>query len=202
MKNIAIRENHLYKKVYSGGERAAGRYTVVYVLKDRKAYLLKKRSPLKEYVNRIGITVTKKLGCAVKRNRVKRIIRSALDGIFREFEVKKGYLIVVSARDAALDAKSTDIFNEMKRQFARLKMFKDPGSSEKEARERDAGNSESGCGVLPVFSGESPFCSDRGDNAGYGGSVPSEYSGCPLPDMSRKIYEGATDKAETETSGK
>ena len=36
MKNIAIRENHLYKKTYLSGAKAGGRYTSIYVLKDKK----------------------------------------------------------------------------------------------------------------------------------------------------------------------
>ena len=42
MKNIAITENHLYKKTYVGGKKTGGKYTAVYILKDRKAFALKK----------------------------------------------------------------------------------------------------------------------------------------------------------------
>ena len=74
MKNIASTENHLYKKAYAGGKKAGGKLTVVYVLKDKKAYVLKKANPQKEYINRIGITVSKKIGGAVQRNRAKRVV--------------------------------------------------------------------------------------------------------------------------------
>ena len=123
MKNIAIRENHLYKKTYLSGAKAGGRYTVIYVLRDKKAYLLKKAHPLKLSVNRIGLTVTKKLGTAVKRNRVKRIIRAALAMIEKEQPLKKGYLVVISAKSDAVEATSTDIYREMKKQLQKLQMI-------------------------------------------------------------------------------
>jgi len=123
MKNIAIRENHLYKKTYLSGSKAGGRYTSIYVLKDKKAYLLKKAHPLKINVNRIGLTVTKKLGKAVTRNRIKRIIRAALAKIEKELCLKKGYLIVISARPDACAATSDDIYAEMKKQFSKLSMI-------------------------------------------------------------------------------
>ena len=123
MKNLAIRENHLYKKTYLSGAKAGGRYTVIYVLRDKKAYLLKKAHPLKLSVNRIGLTVTKKLGTAVKRNRVKRIIRAALAMIEKEQPLKKGYLVVISAKSDAVEATSTDIYREMKKQLQKLQMI-------------------------------------------------------------------------------
>ena len=120
MKNIAIKENHLYKKTYDGGKKSAGSYCVIYCLKDKKAYLLKKQHPEKKTVNRIGLTVGKKIGGAVQRNRVKRVLRAAFAECERELELKKGYLIVIAARGAALEARSTEIAAEMKRQLARV----------------------------------------------------------------------------------
>lgn len=123
MKNIAIRENHLYKKVYVKGKKAYGKYTVIYLLKDIKAYKLKKENPRKEYINRIGLTATKKLGKAVVRNRVKRIIRAAFQEIEKNYVVKKGNLIVISAREDATAAKSNEIYCEMIKQLSRLSLI-------------------------------------------------------------------------------
>ena len=75
MKHIAIGENHLYSKAYNKGAKYVGKGVVIYVLKDLKANLLKKAHPDKVKVNRIGLTVTKKIGGAVIRSRVKRILR-------------------------------------------------------------------------------------------------------------------------------
>lgn len=123
MKNIAITENHLYKKTYAGGKKAGGKYAVIYVLKDRKAYALKKANPQKAYVNRVGLTVTKKLGNAVVRSRVKRILRAAYAETEKVYGVKKGWLVVICAREAAVNAGSQEIYAEMLRQFEKLDML-------------------------------------------------------------------------------
>ena len=123
MKNIAITENHLYKKAYVSGKKAGGKYTVIYVLKDRKAYALKKANPQKAYVNRVGLTVTKKIGNAVVRSRVKRILRAAYSETEKVYGVKKGWLVVICARDAAVNAKAQEIYAEMKRQLEKIDML-------------------------------------------------------------------------------
>lgn len=122
MKNIAITENHLYKKVYTGGKKASGRFTAVYVLKDRKAFILKKQNPEKLYINRIGLSVSKKIGGAVQRNRAKRVIRAALAMCEAEMTLKKGFLVVIAAREAATEAKSTEVYAELKKQLIKLGM--------------------------------------------------------------------------------
>lgn len=124
MKETPIRENHLYAKVYAGGRKYVGRYCVVYVLQDRHAKLLAKRHPQKEKVNRIGLTVSKKIGGAVERNRVKRILRAALRSITGKKKISTGYLIVIVARPAALSVKSTDIEKDLDAAFARFGMCK------------------------------------------------------------------------------
>ncbi len=133
MKNAAIKENHLYKKVYAKGNKAYGKYTVIYVLKDLKAFKLKKANPRKEYVNRIGLAVTKRIGGAVVRNRVKRIIRAALYETEKNYTLKKGNLIVISAREDAASAKSSDIYPEMVRQLKKLKLIAEPSEKEDHA---------------------------------------------------------------------
>ena len=75
MKHIAIGENHLYSKAYAKGKKFVAHNVIVYVLKDLKSEKLKNANPMKEHINRIGLTVSKKLGGAVVRNRVKRILR-------------------------------------------------------------------------------------------------------------------------------
>ncbi len=123
MKNIAITENHLYNKAYRQGKRFVGKYTAVYVLRDFAAARLKKENPQKVFVNRLGLTVSKKIGGAVERNRAKRVIRAAYDDV--RDGLKTGFLIVITAREAINDAKSTDVSRELEFAFSKLEMQKD-----------------------------------------------------------------------------
>ena len=125
MKNIAIKENHLYVKAYRRGERYVGRYLTVYVLKDYAAKRLCKENPQKQTVNRLGISVTKKIGGAVERNRAKRIIRAAYGTV--KNDLRRGYLIVISAREQINGRKSTDLEKELRSAFGCLAML-DNGS--------------------------------------------------------------------------
>lgn len=118
MKETAIRENHLYNKAYTRGKKAVGRYVAVYVLKDLAAKRLKKANPQGEYINRLGITVSKKIGGAVQRNRAKRIIRAAYR--VHVDRLRRGNLIVISARAAISGKKSGDIEVELLKAFREL----------------------------------------------------------------------------------
>ena len=121
MKEIAIRENHLYNKTYTRGKKFVGRYVAVYVLKDLAAKRLKKENPNKEYVNRLGLSVSKKVGGAVIRSRAKRIIRAAYRA--HADELRRGFLIVISARVAIVGKKSTDVEAELLKAFKELNMI-------------------------------------------------------------------------------
>lgn len=113
MKFVSLCENHLFQKAYRGGKKAPNHRIVLYVLADKKANLLKKRHPLKQKVNRLGITVSKKIGGAVQRNRAKRIIREAYRQLERNHTVKKGFLVVIVARESITGASSVDIYGEL-----------------------------------------------------------------------------------------
>lgn len=106
-------ENHLFGKVFKAKKRVGGRTLAVYCLKDLHAARLKKENPRKEKINRVGISVTKKLGCAVRRNRAKRIIREAYREINREREIKKGYLIVISPKESIAGKKTQDVKSDL-----------------------------------------------------------------------------------------
>ncbi len=126
MKFRAICENHLYSKAYSKGKRAVTSALAVYVLPDYAASRLAKAHPLKTRVNRIGLTVSTKLGGAVVRSRVRRILRAGLTALEREKPLKTGFLIVIAARGAAVSKKSNEIEAELGIAFTKLGMFKEP----------------------------------------------------------------------------
>lgn len=125
MKFTAIRENHLYSKAYSKGKRAVTPALAVYVLPDYAAKRLTKAHPEKKTVNRIGLTVSTKLGGAVIRSRVRRILREGLRAVERERALKTGFLIVIAARSSSVNLKSGDIKDNLNIAFKKLGMYKE-----------------------------------------------------------------------------
>ena len=81
---VTMKRNHEFQRLYHTGKSAASPYLALYCRKSRRGQ------------NRLGFTVGKKVGCAVKRNRVRRRLRE----IYRlhEGELQTGYDIVVVAR--------------------------------------------------------------------------------------------------------
>ena len=86
----SLKENKLFRRLYAKGTSAANGYLVLYCRKNGLGE------------NRIGYTVSKKLGHAVVRNRVRRRLRE----IYRlhEAEFRPGYDLVVVARGRAVNA--------------------------------------------------------------------------------------------------
>ena len=123
MKNPAITENHLYLKTFRKGKRFSGRILSLYVLKDYGAERLRKADPLHRTRNRLGLSVTKKIGGAVVRSRVKRILRAGYDHV--KGDLKTGYLIVISPYPKAAECKSTDVYKELRYAFRKLEMLKE-----------------------------------------------------------------------------
>ena len=112
MKFTAVCENHLYQKAYSKGKRYVTPALAVYVLPDYQSERLRRAHPQKKKVNRIGLTVSKKLGGAVVRSRVKRILREA----YREV----GHILILAAREAATGMKSTELAKDLYRALKKL----------------------------------------------------------------------------------
>ncbi len=129
MKNPSIKENHLYLKTFRKGKRFSGRLLSVYVLRDYAAERLKKEDPMHRLRNRLGLSVTKKVGGAVQRSRVKRILRAGYDAV--KGDLKTGYLIVISPYPRAADVKSTDALRELRYAFRKLDMLKETSGEPK-----------------------------------------------------------------------
>lgn len=96
-----LKENHLFSRAYRKGRCFSGKYVALYVLKNNREKDLVK----------LGITVSKSRGNAVKRNRTKRIIRESYR-IFHPF-IKEGHIIVIVARQPCVDAHVSVVTSEL-----------------------------------------------------------------------------------------
>ena len=85
----SLKLNHIFQRLYRTGGQANG-YLVLYARKNRTD------------TNRVGITVGKKLGHAVVRNRVRRRLREVYR--LNEDKFQSGWDIVVVARTRAVYA--------------------------------------------------------------------------------------------------
>lgn len=104
-----LKQRHMFGKVYSKAEFCSSKGIVVYCLKnyDRKKTLL-------------GISVSKKRGNAVVRNRTRRIIKEAYRKLYGR--IKKGYIIVIAARQACTSYKTQDVEKELAKAIENLKL--------------------------------------------------------------------------------
>ena len=85
----ALKLNHIFRRLYSSAGHANS-YLVLYARKNRSA------------TNRVGVTVGKKLGCAVVRNRTRRRLREVYR--LNEDRFAPGWDIVVVARSRCIGA--------------------------------------------------------------------------------------------------
>jgi len=83
----SLKLNHIFRRLY-GSSGHANSYLVLYARKNRSA------------TNRVGVTVSKKLGGAVVRNRVRRRLREVYR--LNESRFAPGWDIVVVARSRCI----------------------------------------------------------------------------------------------------
>ena len=110
MKNTqALKLNKDFKRLYYRGKSIVRGTVVVYALPNKRRF------------NRLGLTCSKSIGKAVKRNRVKRLMRESYRLV--EADIKKGYDIVLVARTRATGAKCCQVLRDLKFSFGKLGMF-------------------------------------------------------------------------------
>lgn len=114
-KTVSIKLNREFQRVYKRGSFKAGRYIVIYVLKNSLSY------------NRIGISTGKKVGNSVQRNRIKRLLKECYR--LSEINISTGYDIVISVKASTREAKkpnnkikavSLPNFFELDKEFKKL----------------------------------------------------------------------------------
>ncbi len=133
MKLYAIGENHLYAKTYKSARRWKSGTVFVYILRDRRDRQLRSANPLKQSINRVGISASKKIGGAVQRNRAKRVIREAYRQIDREVGLRRGNLVVIAARRRAVECKMQEVKRDLLMCFEKTDMLQPTGGGQNNA---------------------------------------------------------------------
>ena len=96
-----IKANRDFRRLFAKGKVFVSHEFVMYVLKNRKES------------TRVGVTCSKKIGNAVRRNRSKRVLREAFRSIVNE--IPAGYDFIIVARSVTADKKSCLIAEKMRK---------------------------------------------------------------------------------------
>lgn len=105
----SLKKNNDFRIVYRRGKSVSNRYLVLYKL------------PNKAVKNRLGISVSKKVGNSVVRSRITRLIRESYRG--HEDKVSIGWDLIVIARNPANGATFHEISEAMENVFQKHKLY-------------------------------------------------------------------------------
>lgn len=108
---ISMKENKDFRRLYASKNNCVTPNFVIYCKRNRLE------------VNRLGLTVSTKLGCAVIRNRIKRRIREVYR--INEHRLKKPYDIVIVARARAGVSKYSYLANDFDAAVSKLGLLID-----------------------------------------------------------------------------
>lgn len=100
--------NYEFKNVFSKGKYYIEDQIIVYSLKNKLNYI------------RLGIAINSKLCNAVKRNKIKRLIRASYQNI--DIKSQEGYDIVFiwNKKEPIEKASYNQIYNDMKKAFSKI----------------------------------------------------------------------------------
>lgn len=91
----SLKKNNDFKNVYNGGISKANRYLILYIRKNELN------------INRVGVSVSKKVGNSVVRHRLTRLIRESYR--LNEDQFNSGLDLVVVVRNSAKGCSYGDI---------------------------------------------------------------------------------------------
>ncbi|MFV9510300.1 ribonuclease P protein component [Tepidibacillus sp. LV47] len=111
-KEFRLRKREDFKKVYQYGHSIANRSLVLYELDNNETEC-----------HRFGISVSKKLGKAVVRNRVKRLIKEAIRSIISKNEIKKHKDFIIIARKPIIEMEYEQIEKSVEHLFRKMNLF-------------------------------------------------------------------------------
>ena len=106
----SLKKNDQFREVYKRGKSLANKYLVIYVLENNLE------------INRLGISVSKKVGNSVVRHHVARVIRESYQ--LHEDMFNSGLDIVVVARKSAADINYHDTESALSHLFRLHKIIK------------------------------------------------------------------------------
>lgn len=109
----SLKQNSDFRAVYARGKSAVSPRTVIYCRKNRRDQ------------NRVGFTVSRKLGNAVTRNRVRRRLREIMR--LNASSVRQGYDLILVARTRAVDADYGKLEADVLRCLDQLHLLKKDG---------------------------------------------------------------------------
>ena len=108
-KEERLRKNYHFKRVYQGGKSRAANNTVLIFRPNAMNY------------NRLGISISKKVGKSVVRHHLKRLYSEAFYRL--KDDLKTGYDIIIVARKGAAMLKFADVLDELSRLLKRGKLY-------------------------------------------------------------------------------
>lgn len=104
-----LKKNEDFRKVYQHKRSMANRLLIIYILENKSEW------------NRVGFTVSKKVGKSVTRSRVKRLLKESYR--LNEDKVLQGYDIIFVARETTAESSYKEIESAMLHLLKKMKLM-------------------------------------------------------------------------------
>lgn len=104
-----LKKKYQFNYVYRVGKSYHGKYAMLVF------------SPSKNKNIKIGISVSKKVGNSVKRNRARRLLREAISPFLQS--LKNNYNVIVVAKSSINDQKLASVMQDIKDSFLKVGLF-------------------------------------------------------------------------------
>lgn len=108
-KLLKIKKSYEFKKVYSNGKSVANQFIVMYYMENNLG------------VNRVGYSVSKKVGKSVVRNRIRRLLYESFRLL--DIELKTGFDVIFVARWKIVEADFHSLKNSMRKLIMKTPLY-------------------------------------------------------------------------------